>query len=366
MLHEFLDRVFLGNSAQAYLISLATFVGGVILLRIFSTIVVSRLRKIAETTSTTLDDFVIQSLDSKILPLFYIGVLYLSLKELHVSEKVTKGIDILSLVVITIFAVRFILSFLMYMLDSYWARRESDESKKKAMKGIVIVIKFVVWVSAGIILLDNLGIEISALIAGLGIGGIAIALAAQSILGDLFSYFTIFFDRPFEIGDFIVVGDFQGTVERVGIKTSRLRSLNGEEIIFSNTDLTNSRVRNYKRMERRRVLFKLALNYDTSADQLRQIPGIIERIITGNDGVEFDRSHFSEYGNFSLNIETAYFVLSRDYRAYMDIQEKINLAIMEEFKRLGVRFAFPTQTVHLAGKNPDPEPSHETRPGRLP
>ncbi|MCU0640422.1 MAG: mechanosensitive ion channel family protein, partial [Candidatus Krumholzibacteria bacterium] len=325
MFHEFLDRVYLGNSARAYLVSLATFVGGVILLRIFSAIVVSRLKKFAEHTTTTLDDFIIQSLDSKILPLFYIGVLYLSLKELEVSAKVTKAIDILSLVIITIFAVRFILSFLMYMLDSYWAKREKDESKKKAMKGIVIVIKFVVWVSAGIILLDNLGIEISALIAGLGIGGIAIALAAQSILGDLFSYFTIFFDRPFEIGDFIVVGDFQGTVERVGIKTSRLRSLSGEEIVFSNTDLTNSRVRNYKRMERRRVLFKLSLTYDTTADQLREIPGIIERIVRENEGVEFDRSHFNGYGDFSLNIETVYFVLTRDYNTYMDIQQKINL-----------------------------------------
>ena len=354
MFHEFLDSVYLGNSVRAYLISLATFLGAIIILRIFSAIVISRLKKFAEKTTTTLDDFIIMALDSKILPLFYIGALYMSLKELEVSEKVTKGINIVSLVIITILAVRFILAFLMYIMNSYWAKRETDESKKKAIRGIVVVIKFIVWVSAGILLLDNLGIEISALIAGLGIGGIAIALAAQSVLGDLFSYFTIFFDRPFEIGDFIVVGDFMGTVERTGIKTSRLRSISGEEIVFSNTDLTNSRVRNYKRMERRRVLFKLGLTYDTTADQLRQIPGIIERIITGNEGVEFDRSHFSEYGDFSLNIETVYFVLSRDYRVYMDIQEKINLAIMEEFERLGVSFAFPTQTVHLAGKGTEP------------
>ncbi len=353
MLQEILGRMYLGNTVKDYLVSLATFAGGLIVIRIFSTIVISRLKKMAETTTTTLDDFLIQSIHTKLSPLFYVGVLYLSLQELTLSPKVTRGVGIFCMVMLTIFGVRFVLSLLLHLFEDYWTRGDQDESKKKAMKGIFLVIKFVIWMIAGIILLDNLGIQVSALIAGLGIGGIAIALAAQTILGDLFSYFIIFFDRPFEIGDFIVLGDFSGSVERIGIKTSRLRSINGEELIFSNTDLTNSRVRNYKRMDRRRVFLKLGVTFDSTAEQLGKVPGIIEGIVREVEGTQFDRCHFSGFGESALTIEAAYYVLSPDYNTYMDIQQRINLRIMEEFGRLGIRFAFPTRTVYMARENVD-------------
>jgi small-conductance mechanosensitive channel len=212
---------------------------------------------------------------------------------------------------------------------------------------IYTVIRVVFWTVAVLVILDNFGVKISTLIAGLGIGGVAIALATQAILKDLFSYFIIFFDRPFEIGDFIIVGDFMGVVEHIGIKTTRLSSLGGEQLVFSNTDLTDSRVRNYKRMAKRRVVFKLGVIYQTTSQQLKEIPSIIEGIIKSIDDAVFDRAHFLSFGDFSLDFEIVYYVIGNDYKKYMDIQQEINLTIKEELEKREIEFAYPTQTLFL-------------------
>jgi small-conductance mechanosensitive channel len=220
-----------------------------------------------------------------------------------------------------------------------------DSSKQQAIKAISNVIKVLAWALAFIIILDNFGIKISALMTGLGIGGVAVALASQAVLGDVFNYFTIFFDRPFALGDFIIVGDYLGTVEHIGIKTTRLRSLSGEQLIFSNSDLTNSRVRNYKRMEQRRILFQFRVTYDTPIEILDEIPTIVRRIIEKFDGTVFDRAHFSQFGEFALIFEVVYYVLSGNYNHYMDVQHRINIELMREFKARNISFAYPTQKV---------------------
>ena len=204
-----------------------------------------------------------------------------------------------------------------------------------------------VWGIGITFLLDNLGFKISTVVAGLGIGGIAVALAAQTILGDLFSYFIIFFDRPFEIGDFIIIDSYMGNIEHIGIKTTRIRSLGGELLIFSNSDLTNSRIRNYKKMEKRRVVFSLGVTYQTNSEQLKEIPGIIRTAIETLEGAGFDRAHFASYGDFSLNFEVVYYVMSGDYGKYMDLQQEINLVIKEEFEKRGIEFAYPTQLLFI-------------------
>jgi len=222
----------------------------------------------------------------------------------------------------------------------------------RQINGITLIFNFIIWVVGFVFLLDNLGFEISAVIAGLGIGGIAIALAAQAILGDLFSYFVIFFDRPFEIGDFVNLGgEFVGTIEYIGIKTTRIRSLSGEQIVASNTDLTNSRVRNFKRMERRRVVFKLGVIYQTTAEQLEEIPKIVREIIESKEDTVFDRGHFAAYGDFSLNFEFVYFIIGPDYVKYMDTQQKINMEIYRTFENKGIEFAYPTQTLFVSKEN---------------
>jgi small-conductance mechanosensitive channel len=186
-------------------------------------------------------------------------------------------------------------------------------------------------------------------VAGLGIGGIAIALAAQTILGDLFSYLVIFFDKPFEIGDFIILEDKMGTVEYIGIKTTRIRTLGGEQLICSNTDLTNSRVHNFKRMQERRVVFSFGVVYDTTTTKLKLIPGIIKQAIESLRETRFDRAHFKSFGNSSLDFEVVYYILTPDYNLYMDKQQAINMSIFESFEREQIEFAYPTQTLFLRG-----------------
>jgi small-conductance mechanosensitive channel len=199
--------------------------------------------------------------------------------------------------------------------------------------------------------LDNLGFEIATIVAGLGISGIAVALAAQAILGDLFSYFVIFFDKPFEIGDFIIFDDKKGVIEKIGIKSTKIRSLSGEVVVVSNSNLTNARLHNYKKMERRRVAFTIGVTYQTKAEHLKYIPGKIQEVIEGLELTEFDRCHFNNYGNFSLDFETVYYVLSNDYKIYMDIQQEINLTLYENFAEKGIEFAYPTQTLYLNKEN---------------
>ncbi|MBK5094968.1 MAG: mechanosensitive ion channel family protein, partial [Deltaproteobacteria bacterium] len=220
-------------------------------------------------------------------------------------------------------------------------------SRDRALHGFMTLIRVVVWGLATVFLLDNLGFRISTVIAGLGIGGIAVALAAQNILGDLFAYLSIMFDRPFEIGDFIIVGEYMGVVNHLGVKTTRIGSLGGEQIIMSNKDLTDSRVRNYKRMERRRVVFRLGVTYQTPFAKLQEIPEVIASVIRGVEDTIFDRAHFFSYGDFSLVFEVVYYVTSNDYTKYMNIQQEINLRIHEEFEKRKIEFAYPTQTLFL-------------------
>lgn len=220
----------------------------------------------------------------------------------------------------------------------------------------MIIVNVIIWAVGLLFLFDNLGFDVTTMIAGLGVGGIAIALAAQNILGDLFNYFVIFFDRPFEIGDFVIVDDKMGTVEYIGIKTTRLKSLSGEQLVFANSDLTSSRIHNYKRMQRRRIVFKLGVVYQTSLEQVQQIPDVLRKAVEAqNEGQEevliFDRAHFASYGESSLNFEVVYNVLSADYNKYMDVQQAINFRIYEAFERMGVAFAYPTRTLHIAGQS---------------
>jgi MscS family membrane protein len=216
-----------------------------------------------------------------------------------------------------------------------------------ALDLIQLFARVVVWSIAFLLILNNLGFDVTALVAGLGIGGIAIALAAQNILGDLFASLAIVLDQPFVVGDAVDLGDKTGTVERIGIKTTRIRSLSGEELIVSNADLLASRIHNYKRMAERRVVFTIGVTYQTPADKAEKLPGTLRAIVENQDLVRFDRAHFRSYGDFALIYEVVYWVLSPDYNVYMDIQQRINFAIYRQLQDEGVEFAYPTQTVYL-------------------
>lgn len=238
----------------------------------------------------------------------------------------------------------------------FWLRRRftPDDAPDKARSTTHTLLNFVgrlfLWSLVGLLILDNLGFNVTTLIASLGIGGVAVALAVQNILGDIFASLSIAIDKPFVIGDYIIVDDLMGTVEHVGLKTTRMRSLNGEQIIFSNNDLLKSRIRNYKRMEERRAVFSVGVTYDTPHELLQKIPEFIQQAVETQGEVRFDRAHFQKFGASSLDFECAYYILSAEYRRYMDVQQAINLQLVRVFKEHGIEFAFPTQTVHLGGR----------------
>ena len=347
MLSEILQKTFLQNSVSAYLSFVAAFLIGSVIIQILKRIVLHRLKAWSEKTETTIDDFLIRVINRQLIPVLYFGIFYLALKSLKVTPIINKTINIAGVVLLTFLGVRLIVAVINYGLETYSKKKSLDSRTYHSFSGIITIIKVIIWGIGIAFLLDNLGFKISTVVAGLGIGGIAVALAAQTILGDLFSYFVIFFDRPFEIGDFIIVGEYMGSIEYIGIKTTRVRSLGGEQLVFSNTDLTNSRIRNYKRMQKRRVVFKLGVIYQTTLEQVKEIPGIIKNAVEKVQDTVFDRAHFSSYGNFSLDYETVYYVMSSDYNVYMDIQQEINFIIKEEFEKLGIEFAYPTQTLFM-------------------
>lgn len=217
-----------------------------------------------------------------------------------------------------------------------------------AMDVLSFVARIAIWSVVLLVILDNLGVNVTTLVASLGVGGIAVALAAQNVLGDLFASLSIVLDKPFVVGDFLIIDDFLGTVEKVGIKTTRVRSLSGEQLIFANNDLLSSRIRNYGRMFERRVVFALGVTYQTASAQLRRIPDMIREAVEARMEVRFDRAHFQKYGDFALIFEAVYYVLSPDYNKYMDIQQAINLELFERFEKEGIEFAYPTQTVFVS------------------
>lgn len=348
--NNFLDYSLWGNTIYQWILALGIIIGLFLLIKLFKFFVLKKVKAWALTTCTSWDSFLIAIVENSIIPLLYISSFYFALSTLNFSDKLDKVIHVAYLVAITYFVLRIISSAFRKFVYSFIQREEDSESKEKQAGGLIVIANVIIWILGIIFLMDNLGYNVTTLIAGLGVGGIAIALAAQAVLGDLFSYFVIFFDRPFEIGDFVVMGDKNGVIEYIGIKTTRIRTLSGEQLICSNTDLTNSRLHNFKRMEKRRIVFSLGLTYQTTHAQLSEIPGLIKEIIAKRPKLQFDRAHFSGYGGFSLNFEVVYYVLDPDYSVYMDNQQAVYLDIFEAFQRNGIEFAYPTQTLFIDSK----------------
>ncbi|WP_240646629.1 mechanosensitive ion channel family protein [Chitinophaga rhizosphaerae] len=316
--------------------------------RIIQKYALKRMQRFADRTESGLDDFLVRLVQKSVMPIAYALAVYGGIRHLQLPGRFSRVLDVAILVLVVFYAVTVISGAFSYFFMQYASRGEHAGQQEKQAKGILLLIKIVLWIVGLIFLVDNLGYDITTIVTGLGIGGIAIALAAQTILGDLFSYLVIFFDKPFETGDFIVVGDKSGVVENVGIKTTRLRTLSGEQLVVANTDLTNSRVQNFKRMEKRRVVFSLGVIYETGAKRMRKIPQMLEAIISGRDGVQFDRAHFAGFGDFSLNFEVVFYILSGDYTQYMDCQQDIYFDILEKFEEEGLEFAYPTQKLFMA------------------
>lgn len=344
---EQLNQIFWGNSLYAYIIALAIMIVGMIVLRILRSVVLHRLMKWAESTETTLDDFIVSVFHRTIMPAMYLVVIYIGIHSLTLPVKLANAVHSVITLIVTFFVLRLLTMVIEYSLITFLKKRNYADAKRSEVKGVLMIINIVLWSIAAVFLLDNFGYNVTTIITSLGIGGVAIALASQNILSDLFCYFVIFFDRPFEIGDAITVGDKSGVVMEVGIKTTRLRSTSGEELIFSNKDLTDSRIHNFKRMSTRRIVFQLDVVQGTPVEIVEEIPRLLRSIIESHPDVKFDRSHFAAYSTYSLKFETVYIVQTGDYARYMDIQQAVNLSIYREFASRGIRLAYPTQTVFV-------------------
>jgi small-conductance mechanosensitive channel len=345
---EALGYVYFNNTVLQYLIAAGIIVIGSSVIQLFKRKPLQRLKQWASTTDTRFDDLLIESIERFGVPALHFFILYAGISTLHLPPRGQAILHVAVTLVITYFFIRLISSVIHLMLRSYVLRQDRGEEKARQLGGLMLIINILVWSIGLLFLFDNMGYDITAIIAGLGIGGIAIALAAQNILGDLFNYFVIFFDRPFEVGDFVVVDAKAGTIEHIGIKTTRVKALSGEQLVFANTDLTNSRIHNYKRMNTRRIVFNFGVVYQTSYEQLEQIPSIVRSIIEEQELVTFDRAHFHAYGDSSLNFEVVYIILSSEYNKYMDLQQAINLGLFRKFQELGIQFAYPTRTLYLA------------------
>ncbi|MGI6175856.1 MAG: mechanosensitive ion channel family protein [Christensenellales bacterium] len=345
-MQEFLDLTFWNNTVFDYLMFAGSLVGSIVILLILKRVLLKRLSAWAKKVPMSMEDIMVRATRKYLLPLMYTGTLYLNIKWLKISHGAAHVIDVITLALVMILGAAFICVLLEFLFSKYLDKK-GKAAEKHAIRWIGVLIRIIVWTCTLLLFLENLNIEITALIAGLGIGGIAIAFAAQAVLEDIFSFVSILFDRPFELGDFIAVDDMLGSVEHIGIKTTRIRSLSGEQLIFSNKDLTNSRVSNYKRMESRRVQFNIGVTYDTPNDRLKEIPVIIRMIIEDQKNAKFDRAHFKAFDDFSLDFEVIYHVSSQDYALYMDIQQAINLQIKEAFEERGIRFALPTQKLYV-------------------
>jgi small-conductance mechanosensitive channel len=345
-----LNRQYFHNSLGEYLIAIAIIFTGIILIKILKRRLLSRFKQWANQTVNTFDDFAVRTLERLGIPALYLLVVYLALNYLSFPAKVEKILSNAAIVAITILVIRLLSSVILLLLKGYLERQEHGQDKVRQLAGLMIIVNIVIWTMGILFLFDNMGYNVSALITGLGIGGIAVALAAQNILGDLFNYFVIFLDRPFEVNDFVTVDDKSGTIEYIGVKTTRILSLTGEQLVFANSDLTKSRIHNYKRMETRRAVFSVMVAYEISAAQLKEIPEILKKIVQEQRMVKFDRAHWVSFGPSSLNFEIVYMVLSSDYNTYMDIQQAINIRIFETFEQLGIAFAKPTSQVYLQQK----------------
>jgi len=336
----------LENTTRDYLLAAGAFGSTIILFNLLKLIVLKRLGKWADHTTTKLDDIIIKGIED-------VGFLFYLLLGLQIAFQFVKFPSLVEQTVYyaTLIVAVYYLTKGLNRLIEYGIKAVAESKNRNAEASIVkLLIKLstgTLWIIAVILVLSNLGYNVSALLAGVGISGIAIAFALRNLLEDLFSAFSIYFDQPFTTGDFIIVGEDMGTIERIGLKSTRIQTLQGEQLIISNKELTQSRIHNYQRMEGRRQTFEFGVTYDTSNQDLIQIPDMVEQIINGIELAEFNRAIFTEFSDSSLKFEVVYHVDTPDRTKGLKIQQRINLALKEKLEQKGIEMAFPTQVIHL-------------------
>ncbi|NJC95466.1 MAG: mechanosensitive ion channel protein MscS [Anaerolineales bacterium] len=345
---SFLDRMIFGNNLRDWLVALIITVVITVVAWIIQRIFIARFIKLTDRTKTSWDNVLAKVFSQTKLYLMVVLAFYFGSLALTFPETTDYWLGRIAFFAVLIQIAIWGNELVTGLIQRYQEEHLDDEAGNvTTLRAASFLIKLALFSIILLLALDNAGIKVDTLIASLGIGSIAVALAVQNILADLFASLSIALDQPFVIGDFIIVDDYLGTVENIGLKTTRVRSLSGEQLIFANNDLLNSRIRNYKRMGERRVLFSIGVTYQTSHQLLEKIPGMIRETIEAQASTRFDRAHFQSFGDSAMIFEVVYYVLTADYNIYMDIQQNINLALVREFEANGIEFAYPTQTLYI-------------------
>ncbi|MBD3311578.1 MAG: mechanosensitive ion channel [Candidatus Magasanikbacteria bacterium] len=354
-LSQYIDQLkafeFLGNSGWDYLLTILVFVGAIIILKIFQVVILRKLKKLAEKTETEADDLLIEIFSNVRPPFYFLFALFLALRFLNYSDFANKLLFVILVAIVVLEVIRAIEQVIDFYTKKYIEDEEKDNVEKQQAKSMMRIVRtFTVaamWLIAILVILSNLGINVTSLVASLGIGGIAIALAVQNILSDMFSSFSIFVDKPFKVGDTIVVGTDSGTVERIGLKSTRIRTIRGEELVVSNKELTTVRIQNLKKMKQRQDKFVLSVTYETPKEKLIKIPEIIEKIIKNIKGAEFKRCYLMEFADSSVNYEVVYVVEPPDFAKFVAVKHELNMEILKVFEKENIDLAYPTQTIFM-------------------
>ncbi|MDR0455020.1 MAG: mechanosensitive ion channel family protein [Deferribacteraceae bacterium] len=338
-----LDSIFFENTIRAYLTA-----SGILVLFITVFVMISKisgffLEKVSDKATNSILTMVL-CVDKKLQPILWYLPFYIASRYLILPVKITDFISMAGMLIVTVCVVRYAIEIIKAAIGAYIIRTGGSPLLSQS---VGVIANIFLWVMAALFLLSNFGFNVTTLITGLGIGGMAIALASQTLLGDLFNYFTIIIDRPFTIGDNVKVDGVTGVVQSIGLKGTRLRALSGEQVILSNTDMTKGVLLNFRVMDKRRVLARIGIRYDTPAEVVKEIPDLIKNVVQSVDGTDFERAHLSEFGDSGLIYEIVYFVLNKDYNVYMDRLQIVNFRIIDEFARLGVDFAFPSQSIYI-------------------
>jgi len=334
-----------------YIVAAGIFFALVVLFKVIQVVIIGRLHALSKRTSTDVDDVIIEAVKGIRSWVYVLVALFIALQLFTLPDVASKLLSGIVYFAIVWQAIEIALCFIDYGSTRFLEKDEDgdgiiDPGSTTASHMVTLMARIVLWALGVIFVLSNMGIEVTSLIAGLGIGGIAVAFALQGVLSDLFASFSIYLDKPFRIGDYIVLGADSGVVERIGIKTTRIRTLQGEELVVSNAELTAARVQNFKKMKERRTAMQFGVTYETAHDKVKQINGIVTRIFGSIEGARLDRVHFTTFADSALLFDVVFYVDSPEYADFLDRQQQFNFELMDKFAEVGIDFAYPTQTLY--------------------
>ncbi len=322
--------------------------GGIALTFLISFVFKKILPQLANKTKSNFDDFIIREITNLIFPLGSIAVLFLAERKLQLPGGLNRPYELILTIAAAVVFVRLINRLGIRLLQGL-ARRSGREDIEQLVRTLFPLLKSLTWIVVSLIVLQSQGVKLTVVWGLLSAGGIGLGLALKEPAQELFAYLMILIDKPFTIGQFIAVDSVSATVEKIGVRSTHLRSLRGEIVVINNSTLTSSNIENFATMQQRRMIYSIGVTYQTTADQIQSIPTTIQTIIENTNHTIFNRCHFTTFGDYSLNFEIVYYIDNRDYTLAMDIQQSINLSIMRKFEEQGIEFAFPSQTLYLEG-----------------